>query len=321
MNIFIIGSGTFGTAIANELARNINNKVTIFSRSEEKKNEINNFHTNKKYFPNKKLSHSLLCTNEYSDIQNADVIFLALPSSSIIENVKFFSNYISANQLVVNLSKGILSSGRTIIEFLKTELKSDNLVSLKGPSFAVEIIERADTILTLGYSTKKQKEIIFKIFNSTCIYLESTKDIKGVEILGVIKNIYAIILGIVDEKFSFTNSRFMILSKVFDEIKVLNNEFNGDTKTLFLACGLGDICLTSFNNLSRNRTLGKKIGKGCYDSKEKNEIVVEGVHSLKIIMSLLDSTTQKKLPLLNKLFLFFDSELNEIELDLKEIYK
>ena len=321
MNIFIIGSGTFGTAIANELARNINNKVTIFARSEEKKNEINNFHTNKKYFPNKKLSHSLLCTNEYSDIQNADVIFLALPSSSIIENVKFFSNYISSNQLVVNLSKGILSNGRTIIEFLKTELKSDNLVSLKGPSFAVEIIERAETILTLGYSTKKQKEIIFKIFNSTCIYLESTKDIKGVEILGVVKNIYAILLGIVDEQFSFTNSRFIILSKVFDEIKVLNNEFNGDTKTLFLACGLGDICLTSFNNLSRNRTLGKKIGKGCYDSKEKNMVVVEGVHSLKIIMSLIDTTTQKKLPLLNKLFLFFDSELNEIELDLKEIYK
>ena len=321
MNIFIIGSGTFGTAIANELARNINNKVTIFSRSEEKKNEINNFHTNKKYFPNKKLSHSLLCTNEYSDIQNADVIFLALPSSSIIANVKFFSNYISANQLVVNLSKGVLSNGRTIIEFLKTELKSDNLVSLKGPSFAVEIIERAETILTLGYSTKKQKEIIFKIFNSTCIYLESTQDINGVEILGVVKNIYAILLGIVDEQFSFTNSRFMILSKVFDEIKVLNNEFNGDTKTLFLACGLGDICLTSFNNLSRNRSLGKKIGKGCYDSKEKNMVVVEGVHSLKIIMSLIDSTTQKKLPLLNKLFLFFDSELNKIELDLKEIYK
>ena len=75
MNIFIMGSGTFGTAIANELARNINNKVTIFSRSEEKKNEINNFHTNKKMFPKKKLSHSLFCTNEYSDIQNADVIF------------------------------------------------------------------------------------------------------------------------------------------------------------------------------------------------------------------------------------------------------
>ena len=318
MNIFVIGSGTFGTAIANELARNINNKVIIFSRSKERKNEINNFHTNKKYFPNKKLSHSLLCTNEYSEIQNADVIFLALPSSAIIENIKSFSIYISFNQLLVNLSKGILSNGKTIVEFLKTELKSENLVSLKGPSFAVEIMERADTLLTLGYSTDEQREIIFKIFRDTCIYLESTKDIKGVEILGVVKNIYAILLGIVDEQFTSTNSRFMILSKVFNEIKILNNVFSGESKTLFLACGLADICLTSFNDLSRNRSLGKKIGKGFYIAKENNKSVVEGVNSLKIIMSLIDSKTQKKLPLLNKLFLFFDSEIKEIKIDLKE---
>jgi len=320
MNIFIIGSGTFGTAIANELTANIKNKVTIFSRSEEKKNEINNFHTNKKYFPSKKLSNSLFCTNEYSDIQNAEVVFLALPSTSIIENVKFFSHYISCNQLVVNLSKGILSNGRTIIEFLKTELRSDNLVSLKGPSFAIEIMNRAETVLTLGYSQEKQKETIFKIFNDTCIYLESTKDIKGVEILGVIKNIYAILLGIVDEKFTSPNSRFMVLSKVFAEIKILNNLFKGDAQTIFLACGIGDFCLTSFNKLSRNRTLGTQIGKGIYNSRKNNINIVEGVNSLKIIYYLIDSSTLKKLPLLNKLFLFFDSELNDMNIDLKKLY-
>ena len=118
MNIFIIGSGTFGTAIANELSRNKNNKVVIFSRSKEKKDEINHFHTNKKYFPDKILNDSLVSTNEYSDVQNADIIFLALPSSTIIENIKYFSNYITSQQIVVNLSKGILSNGQTIIEFL-----------------------------------------------------------------------------------------------------------------------------------------------------------------------------------------------------------
>ena len=190
MNIFIIGSGTFGTAIANELSRNDNNNVMIFCRSKEKKDEINHLHTNKKYFPHKKLNDSLLSTNEYSDIQNSDVIFLALPSSTIIENIKFFSNYISSNQIIVNLSKGILYNGQTIVEYLTKELKSNNLISLKGPSFAVEIMNRAETVLTLGYSKVKQKETIFKIFNNTCIYLESTKDINGVEILGVIKKIY-----------------------------------------------------------------------------------------------------------------------------------
>ena len=320
MNVFIIGSGTFGTAIANELSRNDNNSVIMFSRSKEIKDEINHLHTNKKYFPDKKLNDSLISTNECSDLQNADVIFLALPSSTIIENIKYFSNYITSNQIVVNLSKGILTNGQTIIEYLTKELKSNNLISLKGPSFAIEIMNRAETVLTLGYSQEKQKETIFKIFNDTCIYLESTKDIKGVEILGVIKNIYAILLGIVDEKFTSPNSRFMVLSKVFAEIKILNNFFKGDAQTIFLACGLGDICLTSFNKLSRNRTLGTQIGKGIYKSRKNNINIVEGVNSLKIIYHIIDSSTLKKLPLLNKLFLFFDSELNEMNIDLKELY-
>ena len=67
------------------------------------------------------------------------------------------------------------------------------------------------------------------------INLESTKDINGVEILGVIKNIYAILLGIVDEKFTSPNTQFMILSKVFNEIKILNNIFKGDTKDNFFS--------------------------------------------------------------------------------------
>ena len=320
MNVFIIGSGTFGTAIANELARNKKNKVVIFSRSKEKKDEINLFHTNKKYFPDKILNDSLVSTNEYSDIQNTDIIFLALPSSTIIENIKYFSNYITSKQIVVNLSKGILSNGQTIIEYLKKELKSNNLISLKGPSFAVEIMNRAKTVLTLGFTKEKQKEIIFEIFSNTCISLESTKDVNGVEILGVIKNIYAILLGIVDEKFTSPNTQFMILSKVFNEIKILNNIFKGDTTTIFLACGLGDICLTSFNELSRNRTLGKQIGKGLYKPRENNINVVEGVNSLKTIVSLIDSSTLKELPLLNELYLFFDSESNEINVDIKELY-
>ena len=191
---------------------------------------------------------------------------------------------------------------------------------MKGPSFAVEIMNRAETVLTLGYSKEKQKEIIYEIFSNTCISLESTKDINGVEILGVIKNIYAILLGIVDEKFTSPNSQFMILSKVFNEIKILNNIFKGDTMTIFLACGLGDICLTSFNELSRNRTLGKQIGKGLYKPRENNMNVVEGVNSLKTIVSLIDASILKELPLLNELYLFFDSELNEINIDLKELY-
>ena len=81
MNIYIIGSGTFGTALANELSFNINNQVLLFARSVDKVNEINNLHTNEKYFPNIKLNQSLKATNDYFAIKEADVVFIALPSS------------------------------------------------------------------------------------------------------------------------------------------------------------------------------------------------------------------------------------------------
>jgi len=318
MKIFIIGSGTFGTAIANELSRDIDNEVVIFSRSKETKDEINNLHTNKKYFPDNILNDSLVCSNDFSEIRSADIIFIALPSSVLPIVVKSFSSYVSENQIIVNLSKGILLDGKTILDFLKEELTSNNIVSLKGPSFAVEIMKRNPTLLTLGYSEENQKNIIYSIFQKTCINLESTKDIIGVEMLGVIKNMYAILLGIIDVKYSSPNTRFMILSKVFKEIKILNKEFHGDTETLFLACGFGDVCLTSFNDLSRNRTLGISIGKGLFNNVSNN-IIVEGVNSVNTIFSQIDKSTVNKLPLLEKLFLFFQSESHSFELDLKSI--
>ena len=93
MKVFIIGSGTFGTAIANELSRDLDNEVVIFSRSKEIKDEINNLHTNKKYFPDNILNDSLVCSNDSSEIRSADIIFIALPSSVLPIVVKSFSSY------------------------------------------------------------------------------------------------------------------------------------------------------------------------------------------------------------------------------------
>ena len=322
MNIFIIGSGTFGTAISNELVRNTDNKVTIFSRSLEKANEINTFHTNKRYFPNKKLNTSLKCTNVYSDIEKADVIFIAIPSSFLRDVLVEFQDFISNNQLVVNLSKGIFENGDTVVDYLKGLLDSENIVSLKGPSFAVEIMEHADTLLTLGYSFENQKDIINSMFRNTNLHFDSTKDIKGVEVLSVVKNMYALLIGVIDAKYNSPNTRFMFLTKVFTEIRILNNYFNGNLDTMFLSCGLGDICLTSLNDLSRNRTLGLLIGKGLYNpSSNGGAVVTEGINSIKIIYSLIDQSLIKKLPFLNKLHVFLNSNSKGITLDFNEFFK
>ena len=319
MNIFVIGSGTFGTAISNELANNKSNNVVLFSRSLNKVNEINNNHTNKKYFPNKKLNTLLQSTNIHSEIIKADVIFIALPSSILKDGINDFRNYISKNQLVVNLSKGIFKDGYTIVDFLSEFLDSENVVCLKGPSFAVEIMEHANTLLTLGYSNKNQKDLVSKIFLDTNIHFDSTKDIRGVEILSVIKNIYALLIGVIDAKYNSPNTRFMFLTKAFAEIRILNKEFQGDLDTLFLSCGLGDLCLTSLNDLSRNRTLGLLIGKGFYNPNSKeNTVIIEGLDAVNIIFSLIDEALIHKLPFLMKLHSFFNSNKKSFIVDFNE---
>tara|TARA_B110000116_G_scaffold90528_1_gene78756 strand:- start:1022 stop:1993 length:972 start_codon:yes stop_codon:yes gene_type:complete len=319
MNIFVIGSGTFGTAISNELANNKSNNVVLFSRSLNKVNEINNNHTNKKYFPNKKLNTLLQSTNIHSEIIKADVIFIALPSSILKDGINDFRNYISKNQLVVNLSKGIFKDGYTIVDFLSEFLDSENIVCLKGPSFAVEIMEHANTLLTLGYSNKNQKDLVSKIFLDTNIHFDSTKDIRGVEILSVIKNIYALLIGVIDAKYNSPNTRFMFLTKAFTEIRILNKEFQGDLDTLFLSCGLGDLCLTSLNDLSRNRTLGLLIGKGFYNPNSKeNTVIIEGLDAVNIIFSLIDEALIYKLPFLMKLHSFFNSNKKSFIVDFNE---
>ena len=116
MNILVLGAGTFGTAIANEISVNTENNVVLFSRNQQKVDEINTYHTNKSCFPNKHLTKFLSATSDKNEIKQADVIFIALPSSVIIENLGALQSYFKQDVLLVNLSKGLFANGVTIVE-------------------------------------------------------------------------------------------------------------------------------------------------------------------------------------------------------------
>lgn len=320
MNILVLGAGTFGTAIANELSLNIGNKVVLFSRNQEKVDEINNNHTNKVCFPNKHLTKQLTATFDKKVIENTDVIFIALPSSVIIENLISLKSHFSKDVLFVNLSKGLLENGETIVDRIKGELETENVVALKGPSFAVEVMEHADTLLTLGYSKKEQYEIINRIIKDTSLHIDCTTDIRGVEVLSVLKNIYALVLGVVDAQYNSPNTRFMILTKAFSEVRVLLRALGGSNDTLFLACGFGDLCLTSLNDLSRNRTLGLLIGKGFFNTDYKsNSVILEGLQAVDLVHSFPLDHLMDNLPLLNKLHSFFSSNENSLSIEFDKL--
>ena len=320
MNILVLGGGAFGTAIANELSVNTENNVVLFSRSQQKVNEINSFHTNKSCFPNKHLAKSLLATSDKNEIKKADVIFIALPSNVIIESFLVLQSYFNGEALFVNLSKGLFSEGVTVVERIKEKLGITNIVTLKGPSFAVEVMEHADTLLTLGYSTNQQYEVINKIIKNTSLHIDCTTDIRGVEVLSVLKNIYALVLGVVDAKYNSPNTRFMILTKAFSEARILLRLLGGSEETLFLSCGFGDLCLTSLNDLSRNRTLGLLIGKGFFNSDYKsNSVILEGFNAVNLVHSFPLEHIRENLPLLNTLHTFFASKENVLSIEFDKL--
>ena len=320
MNILVLGAGTFGTAIANELSVNTTNNVVLFSRNQSKVDEINTSNTNKSCFPNKHLTKFLSATSDKNEIKNADVIFIALPSSVIIENLNALKSHFKENVLLVNLSKGLFADGVTIVESIQTSIGVNNVVTFKGPSFAVEVMEHADTLFTVGYTTNAQYEIMNTIIKGTSLHLDFTTDIRGVEVLGVLKNIYALVLGVIDAKYNSPNTRFMILTKAFSEIRVLLRSLGGSEDTLFLACGFGDFCLTSLNDLSRNRTLGLLIGKGFFSADYKsNSVILEGLNAIEMFHDLIEEDVLKELVLLNKLYNFFVNQESELEFKFNEL--
>ena len=275
LNIIIIGSGAIGTALSNILVAKNNIELTLLSIEKEVVESINNLHYNKYYFPNIRLHDRLQATLDKSVLSTADVIFLAIPSSAVVAYVKENNAIINPNAILVNLAKGFGNNHKTIIEYLQ-DISNNEVVTLKGPGFAREIIKEMPTGLTLGSTNQNHFQSFNTLFNNTCISLDFSQDIIGVELSSILKNIYAIALGIIDAHFDSPNLRFKFLTRSFKEMKEILVQFGGKQETMFNYCGFGDFGLTALNDLSRNRTLGLLIGKGFFTQNISDKVLLEG---------------------------------------------
>ncbi|MCK5823938.1 MAG: glycerol-3-phosphate cytidylyltransferase [Ichthyobacteriaceae bacterium] len=318
MKIAIIGAGQFGTALGNSLTINKNNAVCLFSTDYFKVDEINNKNKNTKVFPNTFLSDKLYASSDLSKLKDFDIIFIAIPSSSIGE---FFENnkmFISDGTLIVNLAKGLISKEINIVDYVKQVLPNCDVITLKGPTFASELIHGSNSIFTLGYSKRENHKSIIEIIKGTNVFIDTTTDITGVEVLSVLKNIYAILVGYTDAKYNSANTRFLVLTKSFNEIIVLLKSLGGDESTINLSCGFGDLGLTSLNDLSRNRTLGLLMGKGFYSDSD-NSVVLEGKKSLDMILDIVPDKVINRLPLLKVVKKAFLDKTGIIDIDFEDL--
>jgi glycerol-3-phosphate dehydrogenase (NAD(P)+) len=275
LNIVFIGSGAISTSIGNVLSMKKQYDVTLLSIEKEVVESINSKHVNNKYFPNITLQHSLKATLDKSVLSEADIIFIGIPSNIVVGYLEQNKWLINSKSLIVNLAKGFGPDHKTIPQVLGRVLPNE-IFSMKGPSFAREIINNMPTGFTVVSRKEKNFPLFVEIFKDSSIYLDFTTDVIGVELASILKNIYAIIMGIVDAHFDSPNLRSLVLTKAINEMKFLMTKFGGKDETMFNYCGFGDFSLTALNDLSRNRTLGLLIGKGFFTSDISEKVTLEG---------------------------------------------
>ncbi|MCX6281412.1 MAG: hypothetical protein NTU51_05575 [Bacteroidetes bacterium] len=304
--ISVIGAGTIGTALGNIIAENNQGEILLVSIEENVVRAINEQHINARYFPGHHLHASLRATNDESRLHGSSIIFLAIPSVAMLDYLKSIKEHIPGDAILVNLAKGFGYGENTIVECLNREFVNP-ICTLKGPSFAKEIINHIPTGFTLGHPGAGIDLQVSELFKGSTIYLDFSEDIQGVEFLSILKNIYAIVLGIVDAQYNSPNLRFLILTRAFREMMNIMLYFGGKEETLYKYCGYGDFTLTALNDLSRNRTLGLLIGKGFFTEHVSHELVLEGKTAATVFYNKIAKETgaENRFPIMSELYRIF----------------
>ena len=278
--ILVIGAGSWGTAIADILAKK-NKSVDIWTRNIKISDEINNKNTNKKYFKKIKLQKNLNSISGAFDTSQYSYIFYVLPAGKFEH---FIKNYL-INQKINNFticSKGLSTNGQLISVVAKAYLKFKNLYILSGPSFAEEVIKGLPTALSV--SSNSSPLPLGKLFKGTNIRIYYSKNYKTLEVLGVIKNIYAIGAGIIDALSLGENARAAYIARCIAEIQFILKNSKFDNKQILTLGGIGDLILTCSSKKSRNYSFGYNfINSKNKNTNIQNKKTIEGLNSIFLI--------------------------------------
>ncbi len=288
--ITVLGSGSWGTALCNHLAKK-SYPLTLWGRDEKVLNEIVNQRKNSKYFPEITLVAGInVSTNLEIAVKDADLIVFVLPSFAVREVSAKIKGKIKKGALIVNTAKGLeKTSLKTLSKVLKEELGSDQKISvLSGPSFAQEVLLGLPTAVTVAASDIEIAKQVASIFHSESFRVYSSKDITGVEFSGVIKNVLAIASGVIEGMGMGTNSRAALITRGLVEMRRLVVALGGEQETVIGLSGLGDLLLTATGELSRNYQVGLRLGRGekLEDILKNIGQVAEGVFVAPIIKEL-----------------------------------
>lgn len=292
MKIGVIGAGSWGTTIANMLALNGHN-VALWVFEADLCQRIVSNRTNDLYLPGTTLSENIRATNSIRDaVSGMEIIVSAAPAQVVRRVISSAVQYIPEDAVIVSLSKGIEESTLMLMSDLMRDVlprtMHRNLCFLSGPSFAREVAEKMPTAVVIASENKDAGHKAQKVFSTPYFRVYTHDDVTGVELGGAVKNVIAISTGIADGLGYGYNSRAAIITRGLAEISRLGIKMGANPLTFSGLAGLGDLVLTCTGELSRNRTVGYKIGKGATLEEATNGVptVAEGVATARAVCQL-----------------------------------
>lgn len=291
MNITILGTGAYGLALSSMFLEN-NCNVKMWTNSEEEKNRLEKDRCNKIALPDYIISDKILITTNLENaVSNANVIVIAIPVKFVTNVVKELKKYYQKKQHICIASKGIEQGSCLFISsIIKKNINTNKICVISGGTFAVDIIKKIPSGLSLASKNKSTINIMKKKLQNEYLKLVPTADIFGVEMYGAIKNVIAIASGIIDGMGFPETTKYMFITKALNDIVNLIYKMGGNKKTILTYAGIGDLLLTCNSIKSRNYSFGKMIGEKI--SKEvideyRNNTTIEGLYALKSIYDLI----------------------------------
>ena len=293
-NIGIIGTGTWGTALACMLSKT-GNQVTCWSAISEEIDKLSGtrIHPN---LPGAVIPDEIVFTKEMEEVcRGRDILVFAVPSVYVRDTARKAAPFVPDGQLIVDVAKGIetdtLMTMTEIIGDVFRKMRPDihvRLVALSGPTHAEEVAVDMPTTIVAAGEDKEAARLVQNVFSNQVMRVYTNEDVKGVEICGAMKNIMALASGIASGMGYGDNLRAAIITRGMAEITRLGRAMGCREQTFAGLAGIGDLIVTATSVHSRNNRAGFLIGQGLSAKQAIKEVgmVVEGINALPAAMKL-----------------------------------
>lgn len=296
MKIGILGSGTWGTALAALLTKN-GHSVSLWSAipSEIDGLKATGMHKN---LPGVPLPPWINYTTDIREAsEKAEIIIFVTPSEFIRQTAAKAAPYIENGTVIINASKGLeRGTQRTMTEVISDELSrvapalSVTVTALSGPTHAEEVAVGLPTSIVAAAEDEATALKIASAFANTCMRVYTNTDVRGVELCGALKNIIALAAGMSCGMGFGDNAKAMLITRGASEITRMGLALGCERATFSGLAGIGDLIVTCTSHHSRNNRCGELIGGGMSykEASEKIGMVVEGYHALEAAIELSD---------------------------------